>query len=163
MHFPLPDTRHLPRHQTVTATTHMARLRPGMWQARCVRRSGSFASAAGTPKTKEFRWLATFAAHRTVTARSFRANDIAQAGRATDLAMTKPSERADRRPLTAAVSYGGHRGWRGALSSCAERLRIERRRGRDLCRSRPLYALPLRRSRGASQGAGGARMSSAGL
>jgi hypothetical protein len=25
-----------------------------MWQARCVRRSGSFASAAGTPKTKEF-------------------------------------------------------------------------------------------------------------
>jgi hypothetical protein len=67
-------------------------------------------SGGGTPKTKEFRWLATFAAHRAVTA---------EAG-ATGLSMTIRNKSADWRPSRAAANVRSVRNnWRGALSSFA--------------------------------------------
>jgi len=71
-----------------------------------------------TRKTKEFRWLATFAAHRAVTARvAFAQMILRGAGRATGLSMTNPNK--FDRPPKAAVAHRGCAGWRSALSSFA--------------------------------------------
>jgi hypothetical protein len=73
-----------------------------------------------TPKTKEFRRLATFAAHRAATARAAFVQMIMRgAGRATGLLMTNPNKLTDRRLAKTAVAGPGCRGWRAALSSFA--------------------------------------------
>ena len=65
-------------------------------------------------------WLATFAAHRAVTARAaFARTVLRRAGRATGLSMTNPTKLANRRLAKAAVAHRGCHGWRGALSSFA--------------------------------------------
>jgi len=82
--------------------------------------AGTTADDGGTPKTKELRWVATFAAYRAVTAGPAFTQMISHgAGRATDLSMTNPNRLADRRPSDAAVAHCGGRGWRRALSSFA--------------------------------------------